>query len=489
MSFPPEVASRIAAICGDQTHGASWLSREAMRTVARLAERSAATDAASFLVELRECIGTLAEARPEMAPIRRWLERFGWAVDDVAREDHDLVSLRTAIGTTAGRLIAQAETANRRAGENAVARLPAGSVVFTASYSQTVVDACRLAGQAGKLRRLLVAESVDPSGHHYGRLLADAVGDAVPEVEVISDDRAPDRVRDADRVWLGADTVLPDGSLLNGTPSLAIARAGYEAHRPVELIGESAKIQFPTSDAPQPVHELPTGPAGMERVPGDFISAMITEGEPVLWPLRLPLPQPLSHLGERGEGTTLTPTLSHDERESDHARSPAGEDPTPAAALVARIAERLIARDEVLAVAESSCGGRICDLLTNRPGSSSWFAGGIAAYSGTSMRNLIGLSAETIRQHGAVSLETAHGLAEGAIRLFDAAWGIGETGIAGPQTGRRSSKPAGLACIAVVGPDNRRQAIEINTGLDDRPANKDAFAIAVLRLLLSELER
>jgi PncC family amidohydrolase len=461
MDFPHEIATSIAAIRGDQTHGASWLSREALRAVGRLAELSDAQDVASLLAELRAGIATHAEARPEMAPIRHWLERLGRAIDDVGRESHDLASLRAAIGRTVTEMIAQAETANRRAAENAVTRLPAGSSVFTASYSQTVVDACRVAGRAGKLRRLLIAESVDPSGHRYGRLVADAVGDAAPKVEVIADDRAPERVHDADRIWLGADTVLPDGSVLNGTPSLAIARAGHAANRPVELIGESAKIQFPTGAASPPIHSLPPGPAGMERVPSEYISAMITEEGIVPWPLRPPL--------LLGEGQ--------------------GEGRTSATDLVARIAEQLLARGEQLAVVESSGGGRVCDLLTDRPGSSSWFSGGVVAYSGTSTRDLVGVSAETIQEHGAVSREAARGLAEGATRLFGAAWGIGETGIAGPQTGRRSSKPAGLAYVAVVGSDHRHQTIEINTGLDDRRANKDAFAIAALRLLLAELER
>jgi PncC family amidohydrolase len=507
MNFPSEITTGITAIRGDQTHGASWLSREAMRTVGRLAELSDASDNASLLGEIRKCSAALAETRPEMAPIRHWLERLDRAIDAVGRESHDVRALRVAIGDAAVKLIAQAETANRRAAENAVALLPAGSTVFTASYSQTVVDACRLAERAGKLRRLLIAESVDPSGHRYGRLLAEAVGDAVPDDEVIADDRAPERVRDADRIWLGADTVLPDGSVLNGTPSLAIARAGHAANRPVELVGESAKIQFPTEETIQPTQDLPPGPAGMERVPGDYITAMITEDGVVPWPLRPPVPHSHSHEIESGKGTFLTLTLSQGERGPDGSRfdnsaqpgtpehSPLplgegqGEGGSGAVELVAQVAEQLMARRELLAVVESGCGGRICDLLTNRPGSSAWFAGGVVAYSGTSTRDLVGVSAETLREHGAVSRETALGLAEGAIRLFGATWGIGETGIAGPQTGRRSSKPAGLAYLAVAGPDNRRQALEINTGLDDRAANKEAFALAALRLLLSELER
>lgn len=157
--------------------------------------------------------------------------------------------------------------------------------------------------------------------------------------------------------------------------------------------------------------------------------------------------------------------------------------------LVGLIAGQLIARGEKLAVAESAAGGRLADLLSDRPGSSAWFAGGILAYSNDSKRDVVGVSARTLAQAGTVSAEVARALAEGARRLFGTAWGIGETGIAGPQAGRRSSKPAGLAYVAVVGPNGVDRVAEIRTGQDDRAANKSAFATAALRLLASELSR
>lgn len=159
-----------------------------------------------------------------------------------------------------------------------------------------------------------------------------------------------------------------------------------------------------------------------------------------------------------------------------------------AEALVATIAERLIARGEFLAVAESAAGGRISDLLTDRAGCSAWYAGGIVVYSAASKQYLTGLSAEALKEHGAVSVETALALAEGVRRRFGTAWGIGETGIAGPQTGRRSSKPAGLAYVAVVGPDGVERRVEVNTGLDSRLENKQQFAVAALRLLAESLD-
>ncbi len=114
-------------------------------------------------------------------------------------------------------------------------------------------------------------------------------------------------------------------------------------------------------------------------------------------------------------------------------------------ALAERIAGRLLARGETLAVAETSTGGLLGTVLARQPGAGAWFAGAIVAYAVPLQTAWLGVSATTIREFGAVSREVARELAQGARQRFGATWGLAETGIAGPQTGRRSSKPAGLA--------------------------------------------
>lgn len=155
--------------------------------------------------------------------------------------------------------------------------------------------------------------------------------------------------------------------------------------------------------------------------------------------------------------------------------------------LVARIAEQLGARSEFVAVMETAAGGRVADLLTDRAGSSGWFAGGAIAYSNESKRRLADLTPDDVARVGAVSQEMARWLASGARVTFGAAWGLGETGIAGPQIGRRSRKPAGLAYLAIHSPTGRERVAEVQTGHDRRMENKQAFALAALRLLAAEL--
>ncbi len=152
-----------------------------------------------------------------------------------------------------------------------------------------------------------------------------------------------------------------------------------------------------------------------------------------------------------------------------------------------RIGRRLLARGETLAIAETTTGGRIGATLTCQADSAAWLAGSVVAYAPALQTRWLEVSPETIKAFGAVSPEVAQSLAQGVRQKLGATWGLAETGIAGPQTGRRSQKPAGLVYLAVAGP-GRDLSHQLETGHDRRVENKEAFARAALELLLGALE-
>jgi nicotinamide-nucleotide amidase len=102
-----------------------------------------------------------------------------------------------------------------------------------------------------------------------------------------------------------------------------------------------------------------------------------------------------------------------------------------------------------LAVGESCTGGMLASRLTDRPGASAYFAGGVVAYSNDAKERVLGVPPETIERHGAVSEEVAEALARGAAERFGADIGIGVTGVAGPDGGT-PDKPVGRVCFCVV---------------------------------------
>lgn len=96
--------------------------------------------------------------------------------------------------------------------------------------------------------------------------------------------------------------------------------------------------------------------------------------------------------------------------------------------------------------AESCTGGMLAQLLTDAPGSSAWFESGFVTYSLTSKMTCLQVPETLLQKKGAVSVEVAKAMAEGALKISQAEVAIAITGIAGP-TGGSVNKPVGLVCF------------------------------------------
>lgn len=111
------------------------------------------------------------------------------------------------------------------------------------------------------------------------------------------------------------------------------------------------------------------------------------------------------------------------------------------------VAEKLLAGHRTLATAESCTGGWIAKTLTDLPGSSAWFAGGMVSYSNEAKVTLLGVRADTLEKEGAVSEATVREMAEGARSKLGVDVSVAVSGIAGPDGGT-ASKPVGTVWIA-----------------------------------------
>lgn len=143
----------------------------------------------------------------------------------------------------------------------------------------------------------------------------------------------------------------------------------------------------------------------------------------------------------------------------------------------------LVERGLTLAVAESCTGGLLGHLITQVPGSSAAFLGGMIAYHNR-LKEQLGVPPEVLQEKGAVSAETAREMAQGALRQTGADIALAVTGIAGP-TGGTPEKPVGLTYIALAAPDSL--LCERHVWKGDRRQNKSASARAALELLLRHL--
>ena len=257
----------------------------------------------------------------------------------------------------------------------------------------------------------------------------------------------------------------------------------------VPLPGSGPRPAQPTSRCTAPHPTL--GSAGLHPTPG---SAGL---HPTLGSAGL---QPAS--ASRSEDTAPTADASR--------RGAAAQSNHTLHRLIQHVAEALASRGEALAVGETAAGGALNTLLNTADAPGQWFRGGMVVYAGSDVP-LVRSIQDVAGAHGVVSEEYAAALAELVQHTFRCDWALTESGIAGPQTGRRSAKPVGMVCLAVAGPaGGGAQAKERETSpratadmlagegqvwattrvlVDSgRNANQRQFAVEALRLFSRALE-
>ena len=150
--------------------------------------------------------------------------------------------------------------------------------------------------------------------------------------------------------------------------------------------------------------------------------------------------------------------------------------------LAQRLQDACLARRLTVATAESCTGGLVAHAITEVSGSSGYLVGGVVAYSDAVKRDVLGVPAEMLAAHGAVSAQVVVAMAEGVRARLGTDLAVAVTGVAGPLGGT-DAKPVGLVYVAVAGigaPEVRRHHWP-----GDRSANKVASAVAALELLLA----
>jgi PncC family amidohydrolase len=148
------------------------------------------------------------------------------------------------------------------------------------------------------------------------------------------------------------------------------------------------------------------------------------------------------------------------------------------------VLERMGASGQTLALAESCTGGLVSHRITNIPGSSIIFNGGIVSYSNDAKMSLLGVRAETLQEHGAVSEQTVLEMACGVRRALSADIGAAVSGIAGPG-GATPGKPVGLVWIGLSASAIESAWRYMFQG--DRASIKEQSAQAVLRHIIEYL--
>lgn len=139
---------------------------------------------------------------------------------------------------------------------------------------------------------------------------------------------------------------------------------------------------------------------------------------------------------------------------------------------------------DLLATAESCTGGLIAELLTQIPGASAWFVGGWVVYSNEMKTTQLGVDANLIETHGAVSWQVAKAMCEGAMKQSGATASLSTTGIAGPNGGSEE-KPVGMVYIGCdVNSETQIRGFRFSGSRDEI---REQAAIASLQMMCYQL--
>jgi len=270
----PEVAQLLEEIRQDKEHSASRLSLQAIGTLRLAAGKSTARTAADFLNELKALARELAEARPPMAPIGNLAAQWYSEIAQGPEVDKGLDSLRAFAILRGEKIIRTRKGAFNRVAEHGSQVVEDDDILISCSDSATVIQSLRAARLAGKEFGVYVAESRTSDGKAYGEAMAEKMRAERIPVKVIPDN--PQAIGDcalkSTKVMVGADSILDNGSLINGAPTLIIAEAAKEKKIPFYVVCETTKFSALRLAGRHMWLE-----EGFEVIPPQLITRIITE--------------------------------------------------------------------------------------------------------------------------------------------------------------------------------------------------------------------
>lgn len=152
--------------------------------------------------------------------------------------------------------------------------------------------------------------------------------------------------------------------------------------------------------------------------------------------------------------------------------------------LLKQLIQRFRDQSLTVATAESCTGGMLAAMLTECPGSSSWFDRGFITYSNLAKQEMLGVPMALIEQYGAVSEAVALEMAHGALRNSEAVLSLSITGIAGPSGGS-VEKPVGMVCFALDSHFSKPVVVTQHFMADDRSAIRQAACEYALKMMLT----
>ena len=240
LETPSPILTQIERIRRNRVSGASQLALESLKTLRLAVESFPAESLRELLGGLKEVCLQVYRAKPSMASLAHLAGKFLWRLKASIREEATLEENRTV----ALRILREMEKeflgGLRKAAVEGSKLVCEGSLVATCSYSSMVAESLRLAKLRNVKFKVLVAESRLGNLKHGSRLAEQLSKNGI-ESQVFPDHRLGRLVEKASMVLLGADGIQPDGTFVNGFPSLALVREAAKLDKPIYVVCDSSK--------------------------------------------------------------------------------------------------------------------------------------------------------------------------------------------------------------------------------------------------------
>ena len=266
-----KVIERINELKNDRTHGAGWLSQQAISTLNLAISESQAQTVADFVEEIKTAAAVLIEARPSITSIANYINQFLQQIILRSQSEENLASLKSFAKAKGNELIKLSVRAVSKAVEYGCGIITDLDTVITCSYSSTVSKVFELSRERGTKFRVIVAESRFED-KAYGEITAEQLMKHQIPVEIIRDENIQVRISKADKALVGADSITANGYLINGTPTLILAQAAKKKKIPLYTVCETAKFDIPGCTSKGTELE-----PGFDKTPLDLTTGIITE--------------------------------------------------------------------------------------------------------------------------------------------------------------------------------------------------------------------
>ena len=236
MPIQPEIKGYIDEIRNNRNEGASELARQSLQVLKFAVTSSRAANLQQFALDLNEVEDGLRSARPVMAPIKNAVTLFQRRISE--NKSKDLNSLKSASIAIADSIIKTSLESVHRIAEYAKGVLANNDIIMTQSFSSTVMGAFEAASRIYALSAIVTRSGTSK----IGQITAQRIQQYGVRVTYVDDTAIGLYIRQVKKVFVGADRICSDGSLVNGVGTYSMALAAKSYGIPVYVLCESLKI-------------------------------------------------------------------------------------------------------------------------------------------------------------------------------------------------------------------------------------------------------